>query len=69
VRQALQNCKATQYVQRATFTVAEAQAFSGVGRNTLLKLIADKKIQAKRIGKRRWLIMRDSLERWLRGES
>lgn len=53
-------------VEKITLTIPEAQAFSGLGRNTLLKLVWDGEVQAKRIGKRKWLILRDSLESWLR---
>jgi excisionase family DNA binding protein len=53
-------------VERITLTMPEAQAFSGLGKNTLLKLLHTGEIQGRRIGARRWLIMRDSLESWLR---
>lgn len=56
-------------VERITLTIPEAQALSGLGRNTLLKLAQTGEIEARRIGKRRWLIMRDSLEKWLRGHN
>ncbi|MEW6572886.1 MAG: helix-turn-helix domain-containing protein [Bacillota bacterium] len=56
-------------VEKITLTTAEAQAFSGLGRSTLLSLVQHGEIQARRIGPRRWLIMRDSLEAWLRGEN
>lgn len=57
-----------QKVDRITLTVPEAMAFSGIGRNTLLRLIQRGEVEARRIGRRRWLILRDSLEQWLRGK-
>ncbi|MGQ9513285.1 helix-turn-helix domain-containing protein [Thermodesulfitimonas sp.] len=55
-------------IERITLTVAEARAYSGLGRNTLLRLVQTGEVQTRRIGKRRWLILRDSLESWLRGK-
>ncbi|RPF47099.1 excisionase family DNA binding protein [Thermodesulfitimonas autotrophica] len=52
--------------KRITLTVREAVAVSGIGRNTLLKLLHNGEVQGRRIGKRRWLVLRDSLEHWLR---
>ncbi|WP_334110559.1 helix-turn-helix transcriptional regulator [Thermodesulfitimonas autotrophica] len=56
-------------IKRITLTLPEALAFSGIGRNTLLKLLQTGEVQGRKIGKRRWLILRDSLEAWLRGDN
>lgn len=63
-----QNTEAVK-VGRITLTMPEAQAYSGIGRNTLLRLVQTGEIQARRIGQRRWLILRDSLEAWLRSSN
>lgn len=56
-------------IQPVALTMDEAQAFSGLGRNALLGLLRTGEVQGRRGGRRRWLILRDSLEAWLRGGS
>lgn len=46
-------------------TVQEAAALSGLGRNTLLRLLQTGQVAGRKIGRRRWLVFRPSLEEWL----
>lgn len=49
---------------RTILSVAEVRSIMRVGENTVLKLIWDKKLPAKRVGKR-WLIRRVDVENYL----
>lgn len=49
---------------KLAMTVAEAAAFTGIGRNTLRDLISTKKIPVLRVG-RKILIRTDTLENFL----
>ncbi|MGC7882454.1 helix-turn-helix domain-containing protein [Desulforudis sp. 1031] len=55
-------------VERVTFTLPEAMVYSGLGRSTLLRLLQAGEIRGRKVGARRWLILKDSLESWLRGQ-
>lgn len=46
-------------------TVREAIMLSGLGRNTLLRLLQAGRIRGRKIGQRRWLVYRPSLEEYL----
>lgn len=51
---------------RATLTVKEAAALLGFSTNSIYKFLNEKRIQAKRIGKGRFRIPREEIERFLR---
>ena len=46
-------------------TVDELQEYLKCGRNTVLNLIHDKKVAAKKVGKK-WLVMKSEIDRYLK---
>lgn len=51
-------------MEKLAVTISEARKLTGIGRNSLFKLVQTGEIRAKRIGKK-WLIPVAELERWL----
>ena len=49
-------------------SVAEAAAFLGVEKKTVYTAISEGRLPARRIGRRRLVILRDVLLRWLQSE-
>lgn len=56
-------------VPRLGLSLKEAQALANIGRNTLLRLLRSGQVRGRKIGTRRWVVCRDSLEAWLRGNN
>ena len=54
------------YAAEAVFTAQEACRYICISRPTLIKLIADGRIRARKIG-RGWRILRAEIDRFLRG--
>jgi excisionase family DNA binding protein len=48
----------------ATFSIAQAVRFLGIGRSTLYKIIKEGRLPVRKLG-RRTLIMRDDLDRFI----
>lgn len=55
-------------IEPVGLSVAEAMRYGNVGKNTLLKALQEGKILGRKIGKRRWIVFKPSLEQWLKGE-
>jgi len=53
------------YSNQAAFNLKGASTYIGVCQPTMLALIRSKEIPARKIGKRRWLISKASLDKWL----
>jgi len=50
---------------QAAFNLKGASVYVGVCQPTMLTLIRSKEIPARKIGKRRWLISKANLDKWL----
>jgi excisionase family DNA binding protein len=55
--------------EKPVLTTKEAQELSGLSRGFLYQLLRSGEIEGRRIGRRRWLIWKESLEEWLRGKA
>ncbi len=59
---------ATDYGLSPVLSVAEVAAFLGVNAKTVYVAISEGQLPARRIGRRRVVILRDALLRWLASE-
>ena len=50
---------------KAAFTLTDAASYLGISSPTMLALIRSNEIPARKIGKRRWLISKATLDKWL----
>lgn len=55
--------------EKIAFSVDEARFLTGLGKSTLYRLVRDGKLDAMHIGRRRLLILRTSLENYMRAEA